>query len=292
VSHPAEIVVRALQHREVASLPRGELFVGTDFLDRYFPQLSGDYPEQLKAVAHRLGLAAIGADLNREKSYSLLTTGGYRGLEAYFAIGCINGPFSRLIEREGFVGGMLSTRKKPSLFVELARHQLREMERLVRLARENGLKAIALADDIAGKNGLLFSPAYFTDTVLPVYRDMAAMITAQGLFAFLHSDGDMRGVIDPLIDAGFDCIHPVDGQGGLDLYELKKEFVGRVSFMGHIDLMAWDRARIVSEVGAAGKAFGPTGGLVLGSAGGISLDVSEDALSALYPLATRGESGE
>ena len=289
MSHPAKIVVKALQHRKVASLPRGELFVGADFLDRYFPQLSGDYPGQLKAAARRLGLAAIGVDLNADSSYALLTTGGYGAIETYFGIGCINGPFSRLIEAEGFVGAMLSTRRKPDLFLDLAGRQLGEMERSARLARENGLRAIALTDDIAGKNGLLFSPTYFNDTILPVYRDMAAMIKAKGLFAFLHSDGDMRNVIDPLIEAGFDCIHPVDGQGGLDLYELKKEFEGRVSFMGHVDLMAWDKARIMREVDAAEKAFGAHGGLVLGSAGGISLGVSEDALSALYPLAPEGE---
>ena len=257
--------------------------MGTDFLDRHFPRLSGDYPGQLKAAARRLGLAAIGVDLNTESSYSLLGTGGYGGLEPYFAIGCINGPFSRLIEAEGFVGAMISTRKNPGRFRDLAGRQLREMERSVKLARENGLRAIALADDIAGKNGLLFSPGYFTDAVLPVYRDMAAMIEAQGLFAFLHSDGDMRSVIDPLIEAGFDCIHPVDGQGGLDLYELKNEFAAKVSFMGHVDLMAWDTARIVREVDAAEKAFRASGGLVLGSAGGISLGVSEDAFAALYP---------
>jgi hypothetical protein len=289
VSYPAEIVVKALRHRKAAPLPRGELFVGADFLDRYFPQLSGNYPGQLEAAARRLGLAAIGVDLNADGFYSLLTTGGYRALEAYFAVGCINGPFSRLIEAEGFVGAMISTRRKPGLFINLAGQQLGEMERSVRLARENGLRAIALADDIAGKNGLLFSPAYFSRTILPVYRDMAAMIKAQGLFAFLHSDGDMRNVIDPLIDAGFDCIHPVDEQGGLDLYALKREFEGRVSFMGHIDLMAWDKGRIMREVDAAEKAFGADGGLVLGSAGGISLRVSEDALSALYPPGPEGE---
>jgi hypothetical protein len=289
VSHPAEIVVKTLQHRKAVPLPRGELFVGADFLDRYFPQLAGDYPRQLEAAARRFGLAAIGVDLNVDGYYSFLTTGGYGVLEAYFGIGCINGPFSRLIEAHGFVGAMLSTRKKSGLFIDLAGRQLGEMERSVRLAHENGLRAMALTDDIAGKNGLLFSPTYFSDTILPVYRDMAAMIKAQGLFAFLHSDGDTRNVIDPLIDAGFDCIHPVDGQGGLDLYELKKEFEERVAFMGHIDLMAWDKARITREVDDAEKAFGTNGGLVLGSAGGISLRVPEDALSALYPPVPEGE---
>jgi hypothetical protein len=290
VPHPAETVLKVLQHTKVTSLPRGELFVGTDFLDLYFPRLSGNYPGQLEAAARRLGLAAIGVDLNSVDSRSILVDGGYGGLGEYFGIGWINGPFSRLIEKEGFVNAMVSTRKKPGLFVDITSQQMGEMETTVLLAHKNGLRAIALADDIAGKNGLLFSPAYFSDTILPVYRDMAALIRANGLRAFLHSDGNMRGVIGALADAGFDCIHPVDAQGGLDLYKLKDEFAGKVSFMGHVDLMAWDGARIIREVDSADRVFGAQGGLILGSAGGISLDVPKEALVALYPSILEGES--
>jgi uroporphyrinogen decarboxylase len=142
--------------------------------------------------------------------------------------------------------------------------------------------AIALADDIAGNNGLLFSFDYFVNTVWPVYRAIAEIIKGSGLSAFFHSDGDTRKVIEFLVQAGYDCIHPVDVQGGLDLYTLRKEFGERVSFMGHMDVMAWDAERITSEIGRAEKSF-DKGGLILGSMGGISLDVSPGALRALYP---------
>jgi len=292
VSHPLEVVVKSLQHSEVDILPRGELFIGTDFLDRHFPQMAGDYAAQIQAAVRRMGLSAVGVDLNTVSSLGILSADGYRQIEEYFTIGWINGPFSRLVHVEGFVGAMISTRKTPGLFAELATGLMKELETTLRLAGRNRFQAIALADDIAGKNGLLFSPTYFAETILPVYRDMAAMIKAQGLFTFLHSDGDMRAVIELLINAGFDCIHPVDGQGGLDLYELSEQFSGRVSFMGHLDLMAWDKARIEDEVNSAEQAFSSKGGLILGSAGGISLDIAEEALSALYPQTVEGESRE
>jgi hypothetical protein len=292
VPHPREVVVKSLQHSETVFLPRGELFIGIDFLDRHFPQIAGDYPSQMQAAGRRLGLSAVGVDLNTAGSHAILCAGGFGKIEEYFSIGCINGPFSRLVRAEGFVGAMISSRKTPRLFGELASRQMKEMETTLRLAVRNRFQAIALADDIAGKNGLLFSPNYFAETILPVYQDMAAMIRAQGLFTFLHSDGDMRAVIELLISAGFDCIHPVDSQGRFDLYDLSEQFGGRVSFMGHLDLMAWDKARIADEVNSAEQAFGAKGGLILGSAGGISLDVAEEALSALYPQTAEGESKE
>ena len=121
--------------------------------------------------------------------------------------------------------------------------------------------AIALADDIAGNKGLLFSFDYFANTVWPAYRAIGEIIKGNGLRAFFHSDGDMRKVIEFLLQAGYDCIHPVDVQGGLDPYALRKEFGERVTFMGHIDVMTWDAERIRSEINRAEKAF-DKGGLI------------------------------
>lgn len=220
---------------------------------------------------------------------SILFDGGYTRLVGYFGIGCIDGPFSRLLAQEGFVDAMISTKKRPALFSDIADRQLTEMEEYLETACDNGLRAIAVADDIAGKNGLLFSPDYFARSVLPAYQAIAALVKSRGLYAFLHSDGDMRSVIWSLVDAGFVCLHPVDAQGGLNLYELKEEFSGRVSFMGHLDLMSWDEERILHEIRHAESAFGASGGLILGSAGGISLDMPEAALEALYPAMKEGE---
>lgn len=91
-----------------------------------------------------------------------------------------------------------------------------------------------------------------------------------------------------LIETGYDCIHPVDTQGGPDLYELREGFGEKVSFMGHIDLMSWGKERICSEVGLAENEF-RNGGLILGSTGGISMDLADDALRTLYPWDKRGE---
>ncbi len=140
---------------------------------------------------------------------------------------------------------------------------------------------MAIADDIAGNRGLLFSPDYFVDAVCPAYRDMARIIGENGLSPFFHSDGDIRKIIGSLIEAGYQCIHPVDGNGGLDIYDLRAEFGDRVSFMGNVDIMAWDAARIRQEVARAESEFAE-GGLILGSMGGLSLDVRPDALFALY----------
>jgi uroporphyrinogen decarboxylase len=286
VSLPVQNVIDSLYHRKVGSIPRGELFIGMDFLDRFFPEFMGDYPRQLRQAADHLGLSAVGVDLNPEWSRVALAAGKYDLLEDRFGIGFINGPFSRLVESEGFMGAMMSTRRRPTLLNDVAGPLMEEVARLADDAARNGLKALAVADDIAGKNGLLFSMEYFSHSLLPHYRTFAEIAKENDLFVFLHSDGDMRKPMEDVIQAGYHCIHPVDVQGGQSLVELDAQFGDRVTFMGHIDIMAWDAEKIVQEVLNAEESF-QEGGLILGSTGGISADQDQDALAALHPLSKR-----
>jgi len=282
VPQHVEAVINALDRRHEEFLPRGELFIGSDFLDHHFPGHRGEPVKQLQQTAQSLGLSLVGVELNSEKSRALLSNNAYKELQEYFIAGYVNGPMSRLIEKYGFKKAMLSTRNDPSLFSHISIELTKDVENTARLAYNNGFKAIVLADDIAGKNGLLFSLHYFNDVILPVYGRIASILKAAGLYAFIHSDGDMRKVIDLIAEAGYDCLHPIDAQAGLDLSALRKEFGEKITFMGHIDMLGWDKTRISNEIKLA-EERSTNGGLILGSTGGISMDISEDNLCLLYP---------
>jgi hypothetical protein len=266
----------------VDTLPRGELFLGSDFLNYYFPHLAEEPVRQIQEAASSLGLSLVGVDLNGEKSHALLSEKAYKTLDSYFVAGFVNGPVSALIQEHGFRESMLSMRNNPSLFLETASSLIDTLHPIVFNAKRNGFSCIVLADDIAGKNGLLFSARYFKEAVLPVYARIAEIIREAGLHAFIHSDGDIRNIIDLITDAGYDCIHPVDAQSGLDVNTLADRFGERISFMGHIDMLGWDTRRIEREIAAAQDSF-RNGGLILGSAGGISMQIPEDRLRILYP---------
>jgi len=276
------MAINALKHNAVSHLPRGELFISRGFLDHFFSKEEGDYVRQLERAAQWLGLSVIGVELDPEWSRSLLLETGYGKLEQYFTVGCLNGPVSSLIGYHGFLEAMSSMKNNQSLFSDVATKLLTHTKEKASLARVNGFRAIALTDDIAGNRGLFFSLSYFVDRVWPIYREIAGIIKGSGLFAFFHSDGDIRKVMELLTEAGYDCIHPVDAQAGQDLYELKKEFGERVSFMGHIDIMAWSEEQIHKEISLAEDEF-KKGGLILGSTCGLSMETVSEKLSVLYP---------
>jgi hypothetical protein len=280
-----ESVVRTLGRLGRGAPPRGELFLAQDFLDQGFPDARGDYVTQLDLAAGRMGLSAVGVDLNRGPACSLLVDGRYGELQDYFLIGCVNGPVSRLIDGLGFAKAMTWIGKNRGAGEPLAAFS-RTMEdgtaRTCDLARASGFSAIALADDIAGNRGLLFSYDDFVGTFLPLYARMAETIKEHGLYAFFHCDGDTRTIIDCLTRAGYDCIHPVDDQAGMDLGRLTSDFGDRLSFMGHIDTVAWDAPRVSREVERAARGF-DEGGLILGSSGGVSRGTLTGGMVALYP---------
>ncbi len=279
---PIETVAKVLNHRPTAFVPRGELFINSDFLDHFFRRHQGHYIKQLEGAAERLGLSVIGVELVPEKSQPLLDEGAYRVLEPYFMVGCINGPVSGLVARQGFLKAMATTIKNPASLAEIAQEMLTDLEKIVQSARINGFQAMAITDDIAGNQGLYFSFDYFRDTLWPIYKAMTEIIKGQGMFAFFHSDGDIRKIIELLIQARIDCIHPVDTQAGQDLHQLTEEFGQKVCFMGHIDPLTWSRERMQQEIGLAETEF-KNGGLILGSSCGLSMETFNQKFEMLYP---------
>jgi uroporphyrinogen-III decarboxylase len=282
MSSRREIVANTLQNSNESTLPRGELFFSRKFLDVFFPEFQGDYVGQVVSAAQLLGLSVVGVDLNEECSRSLLREGNYGRLREYFTVGYINGPVFRAIAQLGFRQAMVCIKRDQRTLLDVASSLLKDVEEKCRLARDNDFSAVLLADDIAGNRGLLFSYNDFVTDILPLYRQIASTIRSNGLHAFFHSDGATKAIIEPLIEAGYDCIHPIDNQAGLNLYELKNTFENKVSFMGHIDIITWNDERIAREVNNAEKMF-KEGGLILGSTCGLSMKTVSNKLSALYP---------
>lgn len=208
----ADAIRAALRRETVYPLPRGELFIAVDFLDRFFGAETG-YAARLAAAGRALALSLVGVDLNGGAASPFFDSNS-DCLQGYFLAGYLNGPVSRLVGQCGFLDAMLGMNKTSRLFREICEATVREADETARLAADRGISAIALADDIAGTQGLFFSPGWFMEGLLPVYGRIARIIRDRGLYAFFHSDGDTRKIIGPLVEAGYTCVHPVDAQAG------------------------------------------------------------------------------
>ncbi len=108
-----------------------------------------------------------------------------------------------------------------------------------------------LFNDMGYKNGLLFSPDAYKKTHYDADRLLYAYFHSKGMRTMLHSCGNVSELVPVLIDAGLDCLQPLEVKAGMDLINLKAKYGDSLSFMGGIDvrLMAdEDPSKIEEEI--------------------------------------------
>jgi len=84
---------------------------------------------------------------------------------------------------------------------------------------------IWIYDDMAHNDGPMFSPTAFEKVFLPAYRRMIAAYKQAGAkYVFLHSDGDIRPILDMLVDAGIEGLNPLERRAGMHPVEIRKRY--------------------------------------------------------------------
>ncbi|MBI2193736.1 MAG: hypothetical protein HYU36_17305 [Planctomycetes bacterium] len=105
--------------------------------------------------------------------------------------------------------------------------------------------------DMAYNHGTLCSPAMYRDLVWPDHQRMAEWGHQRGMKVIFHTDGDVNGVVDLYLQAGFDCLQPLEAKAHMDVRQLAPRYGNRLALFGNIDVMVMgsnDRARIEHEV--------------------------------------------
>jgi uroporphyrinogen decarboxylase len=132
-------------------------------------------------------------------------------------------------------------------------------------------------NDMGYRNTTLFSPAMYRELILPADRKRNDWCHEHGLQTILHSCGCVKGLIPSLVDAGFDCLQPLEVKAGMDLRELKPMYGDRIAFFGGINTMLMEKeddAMIEEQIRTAFAAAMPGGGYLYHSDHSIPNDVS------------------
>lgn len=135
-------------------------------------------------------------------------------------------------------------------------------------AVRNGVDFIWTADDVAFKTGLFLPPTVMRELWLPKLQRIHAPALAAGKPIMFHSDGNVDELVPMLLEAGIDCLNPLDPYG-VDYRQIKKRFGDRLCLSGNIDiefpLAHGTPADVDADVKAHMDALKPGGGYVCGS---------------------------
>ncbi|MGD9497433.1 MAG: uroporphyrinogen decarboxylase family protein, partial [Armatimonadota bacterium] len=182
----------------------------------------------------------------------------------------------------GMERGLFTLGDDPDFFAQMLEDQAALGLRMTRQLLDEGYRpdGILFSSDLCYRGGMLFSPACYRGMMMDYHREYARLCHEHDMFLILHCDGDVRQFIPLLIEAGFDCIEPLEARAGNDVRELKPAYGDRISFFGNINmdvLATGDRELIRYEVVSKMEAAKVGGGYIHQSDHSVPPTVSYDA---------------
>ncbi len=122
--------------------------------------------------------------------------------------------------------------------------------------------ALFFGNDFGTQFDLLISPAQFNEFFYPWIEKFTRQAKSYNLKVIKHSCGSVYKIIDRYIDAGIDCLHPLQSRAAdMDAETLSRSYNGKIAFMGGIDtqelLVNGSTEDIKKEVKRIKKLLGP-----------------------------------
>ncbi len=119
--------------------------------------------------------------------------------------------------------------------------------------------------DMAFKTATMCSPAMYKDLIWPDHKRLADWAHIHNMRFIYHTDGDVNGVMDLYLKAGFDCLQPLEAKAGMDVRKLCPKYGRDMAFFGNVDVMLMatnDPEKIEAEIKAKIEAGKSTRGYI------------------------------
>ena len=133
---------------------------------------------------------------------------------------------------------------------------------------DQGLSILRLNDSVA--NMSVISPRHWREFVLPHMKTVCRELHAHSpdVRIYCHICGNVLPVVGDILEAGIDCIGPLDPLGGFTCAEIRAAVGDGVPLMGGVNTLSFVQStpqELVEEARACIEAAGSTGPYVLGS---------------------------
>ena len=106
-------------------------------------------------------------------------------------------------------------------------------------------------EDICFRNGPMISPAMFEEIVIPGVKKVCTLLRQHGCTViFTDCDGDIRPLVPLWLDAGLNCMFPLEVHPGSDPVALRKEYGHDILLIGGMEKYRFSKSRreILDEI--------------------------------------------
>ncbi|OGS17538.1 MAG: hypothetical protein A3J83_03090, partial [Elusimicrobia bacterium RIFOXYA2_FULL_40_6] len=151
-------------------------------------------------------------------------------------IGGTSGFFEHTWQMMGFETFSFALVDDPSFVEEIiGRFSELSISVMKEVVKHEEVQALWYCDDVAFCSGLMFSKNLLMKYLIPHIRKIKEIAQTRNLPLLYHSDGNLVTILDELVDAGLNGLHPVEPKA-MDIGELKKRYGKNLCFLGGVDL--------------------------------------------------------
>ena len=130
-------------------------------------------------------------------------------------------------------------------------------------------------DDMAYKNGLIFSKKIWEELVKPYQKKAMDWAHNHDIKFHLHCCGNIGPLIPELMDLGMDMLNPLEVKAGMNPVRIKKQYGDRLALRGGFDARNWsDFEKMQEDIQIVLPEMMKSGGYVFSSDHSIPDDVS------------------
>ena len=177
-----------------------------------------------------------------------------QGLSAWrngqkYILGSTYGPHEAILRLHGFENTLYSLCDRPDFIQDMAETYTGFLLQTIGICFDQGIRydGFFMIEDLAGTNGMLFSPAQWREIFKPSVAKIGAFLKDNGLSFWMHSCGNAEAVYGDLIECGVKVINPLEAKSGLDVRVLKKAYGSQLTFFGNIDVLAMTGSSVAIE---------------------------------------------
>lgn len=178
---------------------------------------------------------------------------------------------------------------------ETLKHVIEEVYRfnlkVIKMYAEAGSHVILIGDDLSYDSGPFIPPNRMKEFVFPYLAGEVSEAHRLGLPAILHCDGNVTPLMGDIVGAGFDGLHSLQPNAGVDIVEIKGLWGDHLCLMGNLDLDYLLTLGMPEEVEAEVKRLmrevAPGGGYILSTTNVLTRYTPPENALAMYGAARK-----
>lgn len=147
---------------------------------------------------------------------------------------------------------------------------------------------ISWPDDMGYKGTPFFSNETYRSLLQPYQKKAVDWAHAKGVYAHLHSCGNIMRLLPDIMETGIDALNPLEVKAGMDSLAIKRDYGDRLVLHGGINAVLWDnKDAIIAEIERLVPRLKENGGFIFSSDHSIPNSVSLDNFRAIIDTVKR-----